>query len=104
MPGVNVAPSRLYSMSGAPLIVTETVPVNHPFVCGPLACASMSPVGGGVTTDLRNALLLVTATLPEPSTAWMNHSTVLPTSGPAPLQRGELCDISIDFQTPLASL
>jgi len=58
----------------------------------------MSPVGGGVTTDPRSALLLVTATLPEASTAWMNHSTVSPTSGPAPLQRGELCDISIDCQ------
>ena len=39
VPGVNSAPSRLYSMPGAPLIVTETVPVNHPFVCGPVAIA-----------------------------------------------------------------
>ena len=48
-------------------------------------------------------MLLVTETLPAASTAWMNHSTEVPTSGPAPLQRGELCDISIDFQTPLPS-
>ena len=87
-------------MSGAPLIATETVSVNHPFVCGPVAIAWMLPVGGGVSTDWRCALLLVTETLPAASTAWMNHSTELPTSGPAPLQRDVLCDISIDFQTP----
>src|SRR5512133_3230009 len=91
-------------MSGAPLIATETVSVYHPFVCGPLASAWMFPVGGSVTTDLRSALLLVTDTLPDASTAWMNHSTLLPTSGPEPLQRGELCDISMVFQIPLASL
>ncbi len=28
------------------------------------------------------ALLLVTATLPEPSTAWMNHSTLVPRAAP----------------------
>ena|SRR5438876_10053919 len=85
-------------MSGAPLIVAATVSVYHPFVCGPLACASMSPVDSRGTTDSMKALLLVTATLPEPSTTWMNHSTLVPTSGPAPLQRGERCDISIDCQ------
>ena len=91
-------------MPGAPLISTWTVPVYQSFTCGPVATAMMSPVGSSGSTDSMNALLLVTATLPELSTAWMNHSTALPSSGPAPLQRGELCDISIVFQRPLASL
>ena len=49
-----------------------------------------SPIGGSTLTDLPADLLLVTATLPDPSTAWMNHSTSVPTSGPAPLHRDEL--------------
>src|SRR6266508_884080 len=42
----------------------------------------MLPVGCSGTTDSMKALLLVTATLPEPSTAWMNHSTLVPRAAP----------------------
>lgn len=76
----------------------------HPFVGVPLGTARMLPIGSTGVTDLPTALLLVTPTLPVLSTAWMNHSTVVPTSGPAPLHRDKLRDISALRQAPLSSL
>ena len=62
----------------APLIVTVASPVNHPFVCGPVTLAEIPPVAGGGMTGSMLALLLITPTFPNASTAWRNHSAVEP--------------------------
>ena len=97
---VNGAPSRLYLIPGAPLIVTTAAVVYHPLGWRvPLVTSAwMSPVGSTGVTDSPTDLLLVTATLPdgvdrldEPLDRGADER-----AGAAP--PSEPCDISMLFQ------
>jgi hypothetical protein len=91
-------------MSGAPLSETPVEPVYQPFVCGPVIPKSIVPLDCWLG-DWTSPLLLVTEVFANLSAAWMNHSTLLPESWPAPLQCGDpaACERSIVCQ-PVASL
>src|SRR5688572_22587913 len=100
------APSTLEVIPSPPVIVTVVAAVYHPFVGVPLRVAEIPGVTAGGVTGSMCALLLITPTLPNASTAWMNHSAAEPANGPPPLQRVDPAtwDRSIDRHAPDPSL